>query len=125
MRVTVKDSDTRGVTIAGFTDQVSVTEASRGTAGTYTVVLDTEPTDSGDGRCGSGLSGELTVSPSRLFFMAGNYNTVQTVSVYAGEDLDADDDTGTLTHTVRGGDYTGVAADTVSVTVDDNDTQAA
>ena len=30
-------------------------------------------------------------------------------------------DTATLTHTVRGGDYTGVAASTVSVTVEDND----
>ena len=70
-----------------------------------------------------GVSGELAVSPSRLFFMPGDgsWDDPQTVTVYAGEDLDADDDTATLTHTVRGGDYTGVAAGTVSVTVDDND----
>ena len=86
----------------------------------YTVALATEPTDMVTVDVG-GVSGELTVSPSRLFFMPGNYDTAQTVTVYAGEDLDADDDTATLTHTVRGGDYTGVAADTVSVAVDDND----
>ena len=72
-----------------------------------------------------GVSGDLTVSPSRLFFMPADYGpaNAKTVTVYAGEDLDADDDTATLTHTVRGGDYTGVAADTVAVTVDDNDTR--
>ena len=32
------------------------------------------------------------------------------MTVYAGEDFDAENDTATLTHTVRGGDYTGVAA---------------
>ena len=91
---------------------------------TYTVVLDTEPTDMVTVDVG-GVSGELAVSPSRLFFMPGdgNWNTEQTVTVYAGEDLDAENDTATLTHTVRGGDYTGVAANTVSVTVDDNDTR--
>ena len=30
--------------------------------------------------------------------------------MYAGEDFDAEDDSADLTHTVRGGDYTGVLA---------------
>ena len=70
-----------------------------------------------------GASGELAVSPSRLFFTPDNYDTEQTVRVYAGEDFDAEDDTATLTHTIRGGDYTGVSATprTVPVLVDDND----
>ena len=90
----------------------------------YTVVLGTEPTATVTVDIG-GASGEITVSPSRLFFTPDNYNTEQTVTVFAGEDFDAEDDTATLTHTVRGGDYTGVsvspAPGTVSVTVDDND----
>ena len=121
VRVTVRDTDTRGVTVSEATTPAEVPEAGMAI---YTVVLDTEPTDmvTVDVR---GVSGELAVSPSRLFFMPGdgNWDTVQTVTVYAGEDLDAENDTATLTHTVRGGDYTGVAAATVSVVVDDNDTR--
>ena len=41
--------------------------------------------------------------------------------MYAGEDFDGDDESATLTHTVRGGDYTGELADTVKVSVKDND----
>ena len=115
VRVTVKDTDTRGVTVTQLAGTLNEANST-----TYTVVLVTEPTDMVTVDVG-GVSGELAVSPSRLFFMPGNYDTPQTVTVYAGEDLDADDDTATLTHTVRGGDYTGVAASTVSVTVDDND----
>ena len=118
VRVTAKDNDTRGVTITAD----SPLEVDEAADGTYTVALVTEPTAIVTVDVG-GISGELTVSPSRLFFMPGNYNEAQTVTVYAGEDLDADDDTATLTHSVQGGDYTGVAAGTVSVAVDDNDTQ--
>ncbi len=119
VRVTANDNDTRGVAVTFSPDPLVVVEAA---SATYTVALATEPTAMVTVDVG-GVSGEITVSPSRLFFMPGNYNTAQTVTVFAGEDLDADDDTATLTHTVRGGDYTGVAADTVSVTVDDNDTR--
>ena len=86
------------------------------------IVLDTQPTATVTVDIG-GASGELTVSPSRLFFTPENYGTEQTVTVYAGEDFDAEDDSATLTHTIRGGDYTGVSAmpSTVPVTVDDND----
>ena len=44
--------------------------------------------------------------------------------MYAVKDPDAEDDTATLTHTVQGADYTGVAADAVEVTVDDPDKRA-
>ena len=118
VRVTANDNDTRGVTVTA----ASPLEVGEAATNTYTVVLVTEPTAMVTVDVG-GVSGDLTVSPSRLFFMPGNWSEAQTVTVYAGEDLDADDDTATLTHTVRGGDYTGVAADPVSVTVVDNDTR--
>ncbi len=89
------------------------------------VVLGTEPTGTVTVDIG-GASGEITVSPSRLFFTAENYEMEQPVTVFAGEDFDAETDEAILTHTVRGGDYTGVAVSptpgTVSVTVTDNDT---
>ena len=131
--VTVDDNDPKLVTLS--TNAVTVGEASE-TSGSYTVVLSTEPTATVTVDI-AGASGEITVSPSRLFFTAGDYNTPQTVSVFAGEDFDAENDTATLTHTVRGGDYTGVQANsqaartadpprvdsTVVVTVTDNDTR--
>ncbi len=120
--VTVDDAQTQGVTLGDLTP-AEVPEAG---SATYTVVLDTQPTVPVTVDIG-GTSGEITVSPSRLVFnptgTVNLYSTEQTVTVFAGEDFDAEDDTATLTHTVRGGDYTGVSANTVPVTVDDNDTR--
>ena len=117
--VRVKDLDTRAVTVEAATDPLVVVEADRAM---YTIVLATQPTATVTVDIG-GASGELTVSPSRLFFTPENYEMRGTVYVYAGEDFDSEDDTATLTHTIRGGDYTGVSATppTVSVMVDDND----
>ena len=67
VRVTAKDTDTRGVTISETTTPEEVPEAG---SAIYTVVLDTEPTDMVTVDVG-GVSGELAVSPSRLFFMPG------------------------------------------------------
>ena len=120
--VTVDDGGTRGV-------NVSVSTLTVGEANTadYTVVLTSEPTDTVTIDVG-GASGEITVSPSRLTFTpgaaentTGHWQQTQTVNVYAGEDFDNVDDTATLTHTVRGGDYTGESAASVAVTVNDND----
>ena len=85
---------------------------------TYTVNLDTQPTGTVTVDVG-GVSGEISVQPTRLVFTPLNWdaNTGRTVRVFAGEDFDADDDTATLTHTVSGGDYTNESADSVVVTV--------
>ena len=50
----------------------------------------------------------------------GTTNRPSTVSA-AADDLDAEDDTGTITHIVSGGDYGSVSAGPVSVTVDDDE----
>ena len=52
-----------------------------------------------------------------------NWNAAQTVTVKAGQDNDAANDTGTLTHTASGGDYVNVTKD-LPVTVTDNDEPA-
>ncbi|MCY3775115.1 MAG: hypothetical protein OXH11_03960, partial [Candidatus Aminicenantes bacterium] len=124
--VTVDDTDSRGVTVSQAVG-TPLTVAEAGT-GNYTVVLTSEPTDTVTIDVG-GASGEVTVSPSRLVFTpgvasgaTGYWQTAQTVNVFAGEDFDNVNDSAILTHTVRGGDYTGVSAASVAVTVTDDDT---
>ena len=117
--VRVKDRDEQVVTIS--TDTLEVDEAN---SATYTIRLATQPTAPVTVDIG-GVSGEFAVSPSRLVFNAsgavGLWSAEQTVRVFAGEDFDAEIDRADLTHTVRGGDYTGVAAGTVTVTSKEND----
>ena len=115
--VRISDDDTRGVTLSR--DELEIDE---GESGTYTVVLDTEPTAS------------VTVTPSRssgdtdvtvsgaLTFTTANWNAAQTVTVSAAQDPDPDDDTAEVGHTVSGGDYASFAAGSVSVTVGDDET---
>ncbi len=131
--VRVNDADDQGVTVdtTNFTDgELVVGEAANNT---YTVVLTSKPTATVTVEVG-GASGEITASPSRLFFRtdtcpdgsdlpSGCWNRAQTVTVYAGVDFDAEPDTATLTHTVRGGDYTGESAASVKVRVTDSDTR--
>ena len=118
--VIVTDNDTRGVTLSEPT--LSMNE---GSTGTYTVVLDTQPT------------GDVTVTPSRnddgdtdvtvsnvLTFSISNWNTPQAVTVHAAEDNDPNNDKATIAHAVSGADYeTITAAPAVTVTVTDNDTR--
>ena len=49
-----------------------------------------------------------------------NWDTAQTVTVEAGQDDNADDESETLTHTASGGDYANVTKD-LPVTVTDDD----
>ena len=117
--VRVKDRDMQSVTISKAT--LEVVEAN---SATYTIRLATQPTAPVTVDIG-GVSGEFAVSPSRLVFnpsgTVGLWSAEQTVRVFAGEDFDAEIDRADLTHTVRGGDYTGVAAGTVTVTSEEND----
>ncbi len=119
--VTVKDPDMQEVTIS-----VTTLEVDEAASSTYTVRLVTQPTAPVTVDIG-GTSSEIAVSPSKLVFNPtgdmGLWSALQTVTVFAGEDFDAEDDKVDLTHRVRGGDYTGVSADPIAVTVDDNDTR--
>ena len=117
--LTLEDNDTRGVTVSET--ELGVDE---GDSNTYTVVLDSQPAAS------------VTVTPSRssgdtdvtvsgaLTFSTGNWNTVQTVTVSAAHDLDADDDDAVIGHAVAGGDYESVTAASLTVTVDDDETDS-
>ena len=95
---------------------------------TYTVVLATQPegnvtvaitSDNDDIRV-NGRSA-TSASPYNLTFTSTNWDQPQTVAVTAINDLDGWNEEATLTHAVSGADYEAVNADSVVVTVTDND----
>ena len=98
--VTVTDNDTRGVTVTPASLTVN-----EGGSNTYTVVLDTEPTDTVTVTIVDPTNTDVTASPASLTFSTSNWDTAQTVTVSAAEDIDLLQDTATVTHTVAGGDY--------------------
>ena len=118
--LSIHDNDERGVTVTP-----SVLTLSEGASATYTVVLDTEPTQTVTVTplLATGSSSDVTVSAA-LTFTSTNWDQVQTVTVSAAQDADAGNDTAVLEHAVSGADYgaNSVTADDVSVTVDDSDT---
>ena len=116
--VTIADDDVPGVTVTEAS--LSITE---GKSGTYKVKLDTQPTADVTITVTSSDEGAVTVTPASLTFTAGNWNTARAVTVEAVHDEDIADETATLTHVAAGGDtnYAGIAIDSVSVSVTDDD----
>ena len=96
-------------------------------AGAYTVKLSSSPTDTvtvtiGGGDPAVSLSGD-TLTNNQLTFTTTNWNTAQTITVTPVKDDNAVGETITLTHTLSGGDYAGIAADSVTVSLTDSDTR--
>ncbi len=114
--VTVEDDEEQGLTLT----PPAGTVAEDGAAGTYTVVLDSEPTAPVVVRIGSDNT-DVHAMPRLLQYTASSWATAQTVTVRADADADAQADMATLTHRAAGGDYTGLAAETLAVSVTDND----
>ena len=114
--VTVTDNDAPGITVT----PTSLTIAEGGT-NTYAVALNTQPT--GDVMVDiSSDNTDVTVSSSSLTFTTLNWSAEQTVTVTAGQDADAADDTATVTHDPSGADYNSVSSVDLTVTVTDNNT---
>ena len=114
---TYTGSATRGVTVSA-----TVLTVNEGTTGTYTVVLNSQPTASVTVTPSRTGSSDVTFSPPTLTFTASTWDTVQQVTVTAAQDSDAVDDSATISHAVTGGDYVGVTVESVVVTVDDDET---
>ena len=114
--VNINDDDSRGVTVS----KSSLTVNEGGT-GTYTVVLDSQPT--GDVKVTpSRSSGDADVTVSgALTFTPDNWSSAQTVTVSAAQDLDSNNDTAVMGHAVSGGDYGSETAGSVTVTVTDDE----
>ena len=118
LMVTVTDDETAGVTVTPTSLMVN-----EGDSGTYTVKLDTQPTDAVTVTVVDPTDNmDVTAEPASLSFSTTDWATEQTVTVSAAEDADALQDTATVTHTLTGGDYASFAASNVVVTVTDNDT---
>ncbi|MBF0350200.1 MAG: fibronectin type III domain-containing protein, partial [SAR324 cluster bacterium] len=122
--VTNTDNDTAGLTIPAISG--NTTEAG-GTA-TFTVKLNSQPTGNVVLNIASSNTNEGTVSPSTLTFITSTWNDTQTVTVTGVNDSVADGnqtysisvsiDTTSTTDTSG---YASLAASSVSVTNDDND----
>ena len=119
--VTVTDNDaaTPGVTVSKTL--VTVSEAA-GTE-TYTIELDSQPTGTVSIAIASDATSNATVSPSSLSFSTSDWNSAKTVTVTGVNDdtLNASSRTATITHTVSGADYGSVTADSVDVSVTDDE----
>ncbi len=130
MGVTVGTDNTDTVTVtdntaapsAGVTVSPQALTVDEGSMGSYTVVLDTQPSAVVTVTPSSN-NADVTFSPSTLRFGTGTggggWDTEQSVTVTAGSDADADNDSATLTHGITGGDYASVDVPDVSVTVTD------
>ena len=110
------DDDTAGVTITPV--ELSFAE---GASDTYSVVLDSEPSDTVRIEMSRSGSSDVTVSPSQLTFTTSDWATARTVTVNSEQDDDMADDSATIKHTVQGGDYEGRTARGVQITVVDDD----
>ena len=116
--ITVNDDDTARVRVSQ--ESLSVLE---GESGSYTVVLNTQPTGTVTITASSSDTTVATVMPSSLTFTTTNWNTVQTVRVSSVEnDVASEDQTITVSHGISGGGYGSISVADVTITVNDDDT---
>ena len=110
--VTVRDRDVADVILS----ESNITVQEGGT-GTYTVQLDTEPTDNVIVTVHDPTYTDVTADPATLTFTTQNWEDPQTVTISAVENDDDRIRTATVTHSISGGDYGSVNVDSVIVTV--------
>ena len=114
------------LTAVGVTVTPTAVPIAEGRTAAYTVVLDTEPAGNVTVTVNDPTDNtDVTSDPASLTFTDQNWNTAQTVTVMTAHDVDGDDDTATITHTVASTAdpaYAGISTDDVTVTVDDDET---
>ena len=117
--VTITDDDTAGVTVSK-----GLLTIAEGSSGTYTIVLDSEPTATVTVTINDPTDNtDVTVDTVSLTFSATDWNIPQTVTVRAAQDNDTSNETATVTHTVSSTDssYSSASANSVAVSVSDDD----
>ena len=118
--VSVEDDETPSAGVTIKPTQLSLSEG--GSAGSYTVVLNTDPSAPVTVTPRSSDAGAVRVSAA-LSFDSTNWSTEQTVTVTPVDDLDASDETVTVSNAISGsGAYSSVTAASVRVRVDDDET---
>ena len=118
--VTIKDDDTAGVSV----NAASPLAVAEGGSATYTVVLDSQPTEDVTVSASSNDAGAATVYPASHTFTPSGWNTPLTFTVSGVADDDINDETVAVSHgaTSDDGKYGAVLLSTVSVTVSDTTT---
>ena len=96
---------------------VALNEGATGNTGTYTVVLQTEPTANVTVSVASGDVGAVTVDPTSLTFTTTNWNTARTVTATAVSDDDTRDETVYVVHSAGAA---GAVAQTRATVTDDD-----
>ncbi len=115
--------DVRVKGMPGVTISRNTLTVDEGSTGTYTVVLDSEPTGPVTVTPTAPANTDLSVDPAELTFTAGDWSAPLTVSVAAAVDPDTvADPRVTISHQVSGGDYGSVLAASVLVTIVEADT---
>ena len=124
LTVTESDNNRSATTIGGSGNAVSSLTVPEGGSATYQVALGSLPTASVSVAVAR-KSGDtdITVSPSTLTFTTTNWETAQTVTVSAAEDVDGLNGSAAIGHTVTSNDagYDGLAIADVTATESDND----
>ena len=121
LTVTNTDNDIANVTVSPISNNTS--EA--GDTGTFTIVLNTQPSDDVVVSLASSDTDEGTIDENALTFTANNWDVPQTVTVAGVDDFVVDGDISyTITTTVTSTgdtDYNNIATDDVTVTNIDDD----
>ena len=125
---TAADSVTVSITdddMAGATISKTALELEEGTSDTYTVVLDSPPAGDVTVTISGNADTDVLLDKTTLTFTDQDWNTEQTVTVTAEHDDDEQDEADVnLTHALSSTadtDYDGIAADSVTVSVIDDD----
>ncbi|MBF2760544.1 MAG: hypothetical protein ISN28_09790 [Ectothiorhodospiraceae bacterium AqS1] len=118
VEVSVADDDVPGMTLSR-----TALRLNEGGGGSFTVVLEAQP--SADTRVSISQSSNLDVrvSPVALTFTPADWDSEQQVTVTAAADNDAADETATISLSASGGGYDGIIG-TVAVSVVDDDSQS-
>ena len=120
VRVNVSDNDTGGFT----TNPSRLLLAESGTDKTFTVKLNTQPTGGAVtvNLTRSSTLGHVDISPSSLTFTPTNWESAQTVTLGAGEDLNGNQEYGTINLSASGADYDNITG-IMQIDVSDNDSR--
>ena len=112
--LSITDNDVIGAVLNPTS--LTLGETSDDRTGTYTVKLSSQPTGDVTVTLASADSTVATVKPKSLSFTSSTWNTAQTVTVTAVDDLidNAEDRSTNVTHTFSGADYGNLEAENLS-----------
>ena len=120
LSVTVLDNDVPGILLTESGSSTQVSEG--GTTDSYTLVLETQPTD--NVTITLSPNSQITLDQTQVVFTPDNWDVPQTVTITAVDDTTAEaTQTVAISHTVSSADpdYNGQSVPNLGVTVTDND----